>query len=93
MLIVLHFQVQRNRMQCIVTLLCRGAKANCADQEGITPLHMAAGLCSATLVQVVKDSLLFKHPVIVLFLYYSKTEFETYVSYINLAAFQRKTEQ
>lgn len=47
----LHVLVLRNRMQCIVTLLCRGAKANCADQEGITPLHMAAGLCSATLVQ------------------------------------------
>ncbi|XP_045114944.1 85/88 kDa calcium-independent phospholipase A2-like isoform X4 [Portunus trituberculatus] len=47
----LHVLVLRNRMQCIVTLLCRGAKANCADQEGITPLHMAAGLCSTTLVQ------------------------------------------
>ncbi|KAK7081429.1 85/88 kDa calcium-independent phospholipase A2 [Halocaridina rubra] len=47
----LHVMVLRNRIQCIVTLLCRGAKANCADQEGTTPLHLAAAQCSATLTQ------------------------------------------
>ncbi|XP_071526358.1 85/88 kDa calcium-independent phospholipase A2-like isoform X2 [Panulirus ornatus] len=47
----LHVLVLRNRIQCIVTLLCRGAKANCADLEGTTPLHLAAAQCSTTLVQ------------------------------------------
>ncbi|XP_068205061.1 85/88 kDa calcium-independent phospholipase A2-like isoform X4 [Palaemon carinicauda] len=47
----LHVMVIRNRFQCIMTLLCRGAKANCADLEGTTPLHLAAAQCSATLVQ------------------------------------------
>lgn len=42
----------RNRIQCIVTLLCRGAGANYADVEGMTPLHLAAAHCSPTLVQV-----------------------------------------
>lgn len=46
------FQVLRNRIQCIVTLLCRGAKANFADVDGMTPLHLAAAQCSPTLVQV-----------------------------------------
>ncbi|XP_042230313.1 85/88 kDa calcium-independent phospholipase A2-like isoform X2 [Homarus americanus] len=47
----LHVLVLRNRIQCIVTLLCRGATANCADLEGTTPLHLAAAQCSTTLVQ------------------------------------------
>ncbi|XP_066990221.1 85/88 kDa calcium-independent phospholipase A2-like isoform X3 [Macrobrachium rosenbergii] len=47
----LHVMVNRNRFQCLMTLLCRGAKANCADLEGTTPLHLAAAQCSATLVQ------------------------------------------
>ncbi|XP_045595679.2 85/88 kDa calcium-independent phospholipase A2 isoform X1 [Procambarus clarkii] len=47
----LHVLVLRNRIHCIVTLLCRGAKANCADLEGTTPLHLAAAQCSTTLVQ------------------------------------------
>ncbi|XP_042879102.1 85/88 kDa calcium-independent phospholipase A2-like isoform X2 [Penaeus japonicus] len=47
----LHIMVLRNRIQCIVTLLCRGAKANFADVDGMTPLHLAAAQCSPTLVQ------------------------------------------
>ncbi|KAK3864297.1 hypothetical protein Pcinc_030012 [Petrolisthes cinctipes] len=47
----LQVLVSRGRIQCIVTLLCRGAKANCADLDGTTPLHMAAAQCSTTLVQ------------------------------------------
>ncbi|KAG7164464.1 85/88 kDa calcium-independent phospholipase A2-like 2 [Homarus americanus] len=46
-----NHKVLRNRIQCIVTLLCRGATANCADLEGTTPLHLAAAQCSTTLVQ------------------------------------------
>ncbi|XP_047501308.1 85/88 kDa calcium-independent phospholipase A2-like isoform X1 [Penaeus chinensis] len=47
----LHIMVVRNRIQCIVTLLCRGARANYADVDGMTPLHLAAAHCSPTLVQ------------------------------------------
>lgn len=51
-IINLAYQVVRNRIQCIVTLLCRGAGANYADVDGMTPLHLAAAHCSPTLVQV-----------------------------------------
>ena len=41
-------------MQCVVTLLSRGADPNIADLNGNTPLHTAASLCCPALVQVSK---------------------------------------
>ncbi|CAL4144561.1 unnamed protein product, partial [Meganyctiphanes norvegica] len=47
----LHVLVKRNRVQCIVTLLCRGADPNIKDDKGNTPLHFASQQLIPVLVQ------------------------------------------
>lgn len=48
----LHVMVQRDRFECVVTLLSHGADPNLVDNLGKSPLHVAAALASLPLVQV-----------------------------------------
>ena len=48
----LHVMVQRDRFECVVTLLSHGADPNLVDNSGKSPLHVAATLGSLLLVQV-----------------------------------------
>lgn len=47
----LHVLVQRNRVACVVTLLCHGADPNMKDNKGNTPLHYASHQLIPVLVQ------------------------------------------
>jgi len=47
----LHVMVQRDRFECVVTLLSHGADPNLVDNSGKSPLHVAATLGSLLLVQ------------------------------------------
>ena len=49
----LHVMVQRDRFECIVALLSRGADPNVVDKSGNSPLHYAAGLGNLLIVQVI----------------------------------------
>lgn len=47
----LHVMVLRNRLECVVALLCRNADPDLADFEGNTPLHLAVKLSSIPIIQ------------------------------------------
>ena len=49
----LHVMVQRDRFECIVTLLSRGADPNVVDKDGNSPLHYAATLGNLLIIQVI----------------------------------------
>lgn len=38
----LHIMVKKSRRECTIELLCLEAKANITDNNGNTPLHLAA---------------------------------------------------
>ena len=48
----LHLMVQRDRFDCVVTLLTHGADPNLVDNFGKSPLHLAAALGNLLLIQV-----------------------------------------
>nr|CAD7201715.1 unnamed protein product [Timema douglasi] len=47
----LHVMVLRHRLDCVVALLSRGARADLGDKEGNTPLHLAAREGNTAVVQ------------------------------------------
>nr|CAD7458429.1 unnamed protein product [Timema tahoe] len=47
----LHIMVLRHRLDCVVALLSRGARADLGDKEGNTPLHLAAREGNTAVVQ------------------------------------------
>lgn len=47
----LHLMVKRNRLRCVLTLLCSGARVNVQNKFGNTPLHHAVKIDEITLTQ------------------------------------------
>lgn len=53
----LQVMVQRDRFDCVVSLLSYGADPNLVDSSGNSPLHVAAGAGNLLIVQVMMNLL------------------------------------